>query len=86
MAEIVKEIKFFVLSAKDIGKYLSSDDMLELARISHKIDDGRKKDGKKNNHYITCNEDEPYADKVWQIILNGEKEKAENLKKGNQGE
>ena len=30
----------------------------------------------KVNKYIICNQDEPYADKVWEIILEGEDAKA----------
>lgn len=37
----------------------------------------RLKEGKERfNRYIVCNQDEPYAEKVWQVILRGEKAKA----------
>jgi hypothetical protein len=32
------------------------------------------------NNYIVCNQDEPYADKVWKLILDGEKAKEEEHK------
>jgi len=29
----------------------------------------------KGNRYIVCNQDEPYAEEVWQLILEGERKK-----------
>ena len=35
----------------------------------------RKIQGKGENRYIVCNQDEPYAAKVWEVILEGESRK-----------
>lgn len=39
--------------------------------------EARRKEGKDRfNQYIVCNQDEPYAEKVWRVILDGEDAKA----------
>jgi hypothetical protein len=34
----------------------------------------------KPNKYIVCNQDEPYAEEVWQLILDGERKKKDGKK------
>jgi hypothetical protein len=38
-----------------------------------------------SHRYIICNQDEPYAEKVWQTILEGEKNKIKKKKKDPEG-
>lgn len=69
VGEKVKEEKYLVLKLADIEKYLSEKDRLHLTHICDEIDVGRFFDGKIANHYIVVNEEEPYAEKVWDLIL-----------------
>ena len=65
-----------VLKKEDIDKYLSEENKISFGLILERISVAREQDGKKaiNNYYI-CNTDEPYADKVLQTIIDGEKSK-----------
>ena len=49
-----------------------------MDEIINGIEDIRKNKGKpRTNKYIVCNQDEPYADKIWKTILDGEHAKRE---------
>jgi len=88
---IKKEEKFFVIKQSDIDEFydrhLSTsfpaflDDKAEqvskwLTFLIADINKERIRDNKKiDNKYIVCNQDEPYAELVWQIILQGERDK-----------
>ena len=62
-----------VIKREDIFKYLTDNQIKYLDDVLNTIADGRKKDGKKtDNSYYICNTDEPYADKVLRVILEGE--------------
>lgn len=62
-----------VLKNNDIDKYLNTEQKKNLDDILQTIASGRDKDGKKIfNEYYVCNTDEPYADKVIDVILRGE--------------
>lgn len=71
MAKKIEEI-FFVLKWSDIEKYLDKFDQKLLSELCDKITVRRIAEGKHFNNYIVCNQDEPYAEKVWQTILDGE--------------
>jgi len=71
MAEKQKD-KFVVISRKDIIDYFTWPEAVELSTLLKKIQRRRKEDGKAINSYIVCNQDEPYAEEVWQLILKGE--------------
>ena len=64
--------KFIVFKKEDTIKYFSWSESVQLATLIKKLQQRRQKDGKSNNKYIVCNQDEPYAETVWQIILKGE--------------
>ena len=67
-----KKDTHIVLKMDDVRKYLSDEQIYELNNISQIIQNGREKDGKnKCNEYYICNVDEPYSDKVLDVILNG---------------
>jgi len=67
-----------VIKREDIFKYLTDNQIKNLDAILDIISHGRKKDGKKpDNSYYICNTDEPYADKVLKVILDGEHVKDE---------
>lgn len=71
-----KEDKYFVLKQEDISKYLTPDERMQFKRLTDFIKLGRIEDGKKaSNKFIVCNQDEPYAEAVWQRILEGENDK-----------
>jgi len=70
MAE--KQDKFIVISRKDIIAYCTWPEAVELSTLLKKIQKRRLEDNKPINKYIVCNQDEPYAKKIWQIILKGE--------------
>lgn len=88
-----KENKFFVLKQDELerffeqfyphvdAKFLDEEGTKlsnALDKIVKGIGDMREAEGKPRfNKYICCNQDEPYAEKVWQIILKGEDIKSE---------
>lgn len=57
-----------------MNRYLTDNQIKYLDAVLNTIADGRKKDGKNLNSYYVCNTDEPYADKVLEVILRGEYE------------
>lgn len=66
---------YVVLKVDDVKKYLGREGFATLVILNESIVNGRESDGKKQNEYIVCNQDEPYAEKVWQAILDGEDKK-----------
>ncbi len=70
---------------KDYNKYLvlKVDDIRKLPRGLQEgieaamgwITAGRILEGKKNNSYVVVNEDEPYAETVWELIKKEEERK-----------
>ncbi len=78
-----KEEKYVVFKLEDV-KFLSKTSanfrhaMEEVIRYYYSY---RETHGKlTRNKYIVCNQDEPYAEKVWNIILAGEDTKAKSNK------
>lgn len=70
----IHEDKFIVVKKEDVQKYLSKSDMVILNVLLGKIVEGRAEEGKStDNKYWVVNRDEKYADKVLQIILDGER-------------
>jgi hypothetical protein len=72
---MLRENTHIVIKRDDVNKYLTDSDRYELVMLLNKIDIGRQKDGKKLNSYYVCNTDEPYADNVLGVILDGEDHK-----------
>jgi uncharacterized protein YbbC (DUF1343 family) len=72
-----REVKYEVIKIADIPKYLTNEETEQLDKLIARISDGRKKDRKRDNTYVVINEEEPYADIVWNLI-----ELGENAKKG----
>lgn len=75
MPEFKREVKYIVFKIDDVNKYLSPDMKMNLVIISETILNGRAEDGKKPNHYVVVNEDQAYAEKVWELIKKGEESK-----------
>ena len=76
-----KEDKYFVLKLEDLHEYLTQEGRARLDEISNFISAMRKQDGREPHpRYIVCNQDEPYADIVWNTILSGEDAKGSNVK------
>ena len=69
MSEAKKDDKYFVMKIEDVETMLTETEQEILACIIDKLDS--------INEYIVCNEDEPYAEKVWQAILSGEDAKGD---------
>lgn len=70
-----KEDKYIVIKKEDL-KELSLLIMINLETLLRTIASNRENDGRPtDNKYIVCNQDEPYAELVWQIILLGERAK-----------
>nr|WP_308743223.1 hypothetical protein [uncultured Anaerocolumna sp.] len=69
-----------VIKNADIDKYLSKEDannlkaLIERLRVSKACNSLNHKE----NYYYIVNTDEPYAEEVLQVILNGEKEKTQS--------
>jgi hypothetical protein len=69
----VKEEKFLVFHKKDligitptqVAVLNEIDELVQLNRM--------KRNASQFPKYIVCNEDEPYAEKIWEIILDGRK-------------
>ncbi|HEX2868664.1 MAG TPA: hypothetical protein VHO03_16610 [Ignavibacteriales bacterium] len=74
----LKKNAYVVIKREDIEKYLFKEDQDNLEIILQEIADGREEANVKQNEYYVCNMDEPYADKVLKIILEGEAEKNKN--------
>ena len=73
-----KEIKFMVFKMKDVEGFLQLHPCYKTQwdAVIKGIGRMRQKQGKvPYNNYVCCNQDEPYAEKVWQTILQGEDEK-----------
>jgi len=79
MAEIIKD-KYIVIKTEDAEKYLDDFERHQLELALESIVKGRESDGKIINTYYLCNTDEPYSDKVLQVILGGEDAKNGTLK------
>jgi hypothetical protein len=68
--------KFLVLKREDISRYLTEQQILNLGECISAVQVGRQNDGKNPvNDYWVVNQDEPYAKKILQAILRGEKTK-----------
>jgi len=79
-----KEEKYLVIKLEDLDNYFSQFtkgvfttdeeqniiDTLTWKEVLHDLQN--------DNKYIVCNQDEPYAEEVWQIILKGEDDKLKN--------
>ena len=66
--------KFIVLKKNDAERYLTDEELKTLRNLQKKILTGRMSDGKmQNNTYYVVNTDEPYAMRVRDLILKGEK-------------
>lgn len=73
--------KFAIIIPTKDWVELSAFQQRMLSEIFHEIDQRRITEGSaplSKNRYIVCNQDEPYAQKVWEAILEGEKEKKEH--------
>ena len=89
MNKIKKEHnKYLVLKKSELIILLSQENRTFLNIIVSMLNKKKKNlirlklcKGKLNNKYIVCNQDEPYAKKVWQNILEGETNKKNKNKK-----
>lgn len=79
-----KEEKFIVLKKSNIDNFFSDFTKVlvtaeEKEKVINEITWNEVMEAVANNNkYIICNQDEPYADLVWQIILMGEDAKKVN--------
>lgn len=73
MEEIKKEDKFIVLNKEHIGSFMNSNPK-EAEKLLDSLKFFRDWLGRENS-YIICNQDEPYAENVWNTILEGERDK-----------
>lgn len=65
-----------VIKIDDAKAYLTKDQISQIEKCLEDIQKGRIKDGKVPvNRYFICNEDEPYAKTVEDMILAGEAQK-----------
>jgi hypothetical protein len=70
-----KEDMYIVLKVSDV-EGLSKRQRRDLDSIQEQIAIMRRRQGRPDdNRYITCNRDEPYAERVWNEILKGERAK-----------
>lgn len=75
--------KYVVIKVDDMREYLPSSVIDELTDILELIAEGRTCAGKQRyNNYVVCNQDEPYADDVWRLILQGERVKHDQDREG----
>ncbi len=69
MAEFKRYMKYEVMKLDDINRYLSREQHISLQTIINTLQANRKAEGKVPcNRYVVVNEDEPYAEQVWQLI------------------
>jgi hypothetical protein len=63
------ERKYFVIKIDDANKYLNDGYRFLLADCLIRIEEGRRKDGKKTmNNYLVINTDESYASEIAEIM------------------
>lgn len=62
------EYKYAVVKIEDIDKLLDTEEKQSLYRLLNRISDSREAAGKKINHYLVVNTDEPYANDVINIL------------------
>lgn len=73
------ENKFIVINIKDL-EHLTEEGKEKLYTIIYAIENARKMHNKKINNYWVCNQDEPYAEQVKNLILSdGEASQLEPL-------
>jgi len=76
------ENKFIVFPRKDVDKYVGTSDRLYIEQIHNNMESRRTiGHGLASKEFYVCNQDEPYADKVWQVIKEGEEEKRRQITK-----
>ncbi len=68
MKKFKRENKYLVLKWDDIKEYTNDEQKKWIERTCFSIRNHRLAHGKKDNSYVVVNEDEPYAEKVWQMI------------------
>ena len=59
-----KENKYFVLKISDVEASLTDTEQVILEALLDKLAN--------ENEYVICNQDEPYIDEIWNVILSGE--------------
>lgn len=80
-----KENKYMVLKLEDLDNFFSdfTKGLFTTDEEKQHIDSITWKEVlaavKNDNKYIVCNQDEPYAELIWQIILLGEDAKLHHL-------
>ncbi|KKN62247.1 hypothetical protein LCGC14_0513840 [marine sediment metagenome] len=60
--------KYLVVKTADIEEHLTSTEQLQLATLTAKVIEERRRAGKADNSYVVVNEDQPYATLVWGLI------------------
>lgn len=85
--------KYLVIKTKDLDRFFSGGgtgrhviiserrdipEKILFSKIINGIREKREMEGKKDNRYIVCNEDEFYSEMLWRIILWGEGIKKED--------
>lgn len=79
--EPTKQPKYVVLGYEDLEK-LPFVDQTALASLIEHTTRLRASEGRNPSPlYFVCNQDEPYAEEVWQVILRGERGKVEAPKR-----
>ncbi len=75
VTEIRKQAKYIVFKIEDV-EGLSPRQRRQLNSIHEQIQIMRRKQGRpEKNRYVICNQDEPYAEELWQLIIRREREK-----------
>lgn len=74
------EDKYLVMKWTDIIGCLSIDQLHAFTTLLLTIRNEKASRGLAEHEYIVCNQDEPYAEMVWQMILDGERAKLEQEK------
>lgn len=82
--EVKEENKFIVIPLKDL-RYLDQPRQKHLNEVLKLLAEGRKLENKPENNYYVCNQDEPYAEDVLNLILKGEEMKKTKLTQGTLG-
>ena len=79
-----KEEKYLVIKLEDLERYFdqftkgvftTEDEQNNIDSLTWNAD---LREVQNHNKYIVCNQDEPYAELIWQIILMGEDAKQVN--------
>lgn len=66
--EFIREFRYLVLKCKDLNKYLTDEERINLLRLTSKVSRGRCNDGKTQLDCVVVESDWPEYEPTWKAI------------------